>query len=174
MKAPSFAYAKPATLAEVFDLLERHGDGAKLLAGGQSLIPSLNMRLSSPSVLVDITGIPGLGGIKVDGDTVRIGALTTHADLERSPEIASKLPLLAQAVKQVAHVAIREDLVQTLISAADLDRMVRSLGPDQQAAAEQATQLVARALHILEHALAQGQAAARRDQRQAAYAASAR
>ena len=107
MKAPSFAYAKPNALAEVFDLLERHGDGAKLLAGGQSLIPSLNMRLSSPGVLVDITGVPGLGGIKVDGDTVRIGALTTHAEIERSPEIARSLPLLAQAVKQVAHVAIR-------------------------------------------------------------------
>ncbi len=107
MKAPSFAYAKPAALPEVFDLLERHGDGAKLLAGGQSLIPSLNMRLSSPSVLVDITGVPGLAGIEVDGDTVRIGALTTHAEIERSPEIGRHLPLLAQAVKQVAHVAIR-------------------------------------------------------------------
>ncbi len=107
MKAPSFAYARPAALAEVFGLLERHGDGAKLLAGGQSLIPSLNMRLSSPAVLVDITGVPGLGGIKVDGDTVRIGALTTHAEIERSPEIAGHVPLIAQAVKQVAHVAIR-------------------------------------------------------------------
>lgn len=69
--------------------------------------------------------------------------------------------------------ALREDLVQTLVSAADLDRMVRSLGPDQHSAAEQATALVARALHILETALAQGQAAARRDPRQAAYAAAA-
>ena len=107
MKAPSFAYSKPAALAEVFDLLARHGDGAKLLAGGQSLIPSLNMRLSSPSVLVDITGLRDLAGIKVDGDTVRIGALVTHAEIERSPEIARHIPLLAQAVKQVAHVAIR-------------------------------------------------------------------
>jgi carbon-monoxide dehydrogenase medium subunit len=107
VKAPSFAYSKPAALAEVLDLLERHGDGAKILAGGQSLIPSLNMRLSSPSVLVDITGVPGLGGIRVDGETVRIGALATHAEIERSPEIARHVPLLAQAVKQVAHVAIR-------------------------------------------------------------------
>jgi carbon-monoxide dehydrogenase medium subunit len=107
VKAPSFAYAKPAALAEVFELLERHGDGAKLLAGGQSLIPSLNMRLSSPSVLIDITGVPGLAGIKVDGGTVRIGALTTHAEIERSPEITRGVPLLAQAVKHVAHVAIR-------------------------------------------------------------------
>ena len=107
MKAPSFAYAKPAALAEVFDLLDRHGDGAKLLAGGQSLIPSLNMRLSAPSVLVDITGLRDLAGIKVAGDTVRIGALTTHAEIEGSAEIARSVPLLAQAVKQIAHVAIR-------------------------------------------------------------------
>ena len=107
MKAPSFAYSKPAQLAEVFDLLERYGDGAKLLAGGQSLIPSLNMRLSSPSVLVDITGLRDLVGIQVSGDTVRIGALTTHAEIESSTEIARSVPLLAQAVKQIAHVAIR-------------------------------------------------------------------
>ena len=78
---------------------------------------------------------------------------------------------LAMIGDRLAEAAIREDLVQTLISAADLDRMVRSLGPDQQQAAEQATALVARALQILETALAHGQAAARRDQRQAAYAA---
>ena len=60
MKAPSLAYARPGTLAEAFDLLERHGEGARILAGGQSLIPSLNMRLSSPELLVDITGIAGL------------------------------------------------------------------------------------------------------------------
>ena len=107
MKAPSFAYAKPATLGEVFDLLERYGDGAKLLAGGQSLIPSLNMRLSSPSVLVDITGLRDLAGIQITRDTVRIGALTTHTEIERSTEVARHLPLLAQAVKQIAHVAIR-------------------------------------------------------------------
>ena len=81
---------------------------------------------------------------------------------------------LAMIGDRLAEAAMREDLVQTLISAADLDRMVRSLGPDQQAAAEQATALVARALQILEQALAQGQATARRDQRQAAYAASSR
>lgn len=107
MKAPSFAYARPRTLAEVFDLLEAHGDGAKILAGGQSLLASLNMRLSSPDVLVDITGVPGLSGIRVDGGVVRVGALTTHAEIERSPDIARHVPLLAQAVPHIAHVAIR-------------------------------------------------------------------
>lgn len=107
MKAPSFAYARPRSLAEVFDLLEAHGDGAKILAGGQSLLASLNMRLSTPDVLVDITGVPGLAGIRVDGGVLRIGALSTHAEIERSPDVAKHAPLLAQAVPHIAHVAIR-------------------------------------------------------------------
>ena len=107
MKAPAFAYAKPASLAEVFKLLAQHGDGAKLLAGGQSLIATLNLRLSAPDILVDITGLPGLSAISASKDTVRIGALVTHRELEHSYEIAQHLPLLAQAVPHVAHIAIR-------------------------------------------------------------------
>jgi carbon-monoxide dehydrogenase medium subunit len=107
MKAPSFFYVKPGSLAEVFDLLDRHGDGARVLAGGQSLIASLNLRLSEPELLIDITGIPGLGGITVSGQTLRIGALTTHRQIETSTEIALHLPLLAQAVRNVAHIPIR-------------------------------------------------------------------
>ena len=107
MKAPAFGYVKPGSLGEVFDLLERHGDGAKLLAGGQSLIPALNMRLSSPEVLIDITGVAQLAGISVDRASVRIGALATHAEIERSPVIATHVPLLAQAVPHIAHAAIR-------------------------------------------------------------------
>ena len=101
MKAPSFAYAKPKSLAEAFGLIER--PGAKILAGGQSLIPSLNMRLSAPALLVDITGLPGLSEIVVDKGIVRIGALVTHARLEKDKH----LPLLAEAAKHVAHPAIR-------------------------------------------------------------------
>jgi carbon-monoxide dehydrogenase medium subunit len=107
MKAPAFAYAKPASLGEVFELLERHADGAKVLAGGQSLIPALNMRLSSPELLIDITGVAQLAGIKVSGGVVRIGALATHAEIGASPEIAKHAPLLAQAVPHIAHAAIR-------------------------------------------------------------------
>jgi len=107
MKPPSFAYARPGSLAEAFDLLERHGEDAKVLAGGQSLIATLNMRLSSPAVLVDVTGIPGLAGIAAAKDKVRIGALTTHRAVERSAEIGATLPLLAQAARHIAHVAIR-------------------------------------------------------------------
>ena len=105
MKAPSFAYAKPRSLAEAFDLLER--PGAKILAGGQSLIPSLNLRLSSPELLVDITGIDGLSKVEVVDGTVRIGALCTHAELERSAELKKHLPLVAEAVSHIAHPAIR-------------------------------------------------------------------
>lgn len=107
MKAPPFAYARARSLAEVFDLLARHGDGAKLLAGGQSLIATLNMRLSSPQLLIDITRLADLKGIQVHDGTVRIGALTTHAEIERSPEIRKHLPLLAQAAPHIAHPAIR-------------------------------------------------------------------
>ena len=77
MKAPQFAYTRPRTLAEALDLLER--PGAKILAGGQSLIPSLNMRLSAPDLLIDIGAISSLGGIELNGSTLRIGALTTPA-----------------------------------------------------------------------------------------------
>ena len=107
MKAPPFAYSKAKTLAEVFQLLETHGDGARLLAGGQSLLAALNLRLSAPEILIDITGIPGLAGITIANGVVRIGALTTHAQIEHSPEIAGTLPLLAEAAPHIAHVAIR-------------------------------------------------------------------
>ncbi|HTP97490.1 MAG TPA: FAD binding domain-containing protein [Burkholderiales bacterium] len=107
MKAPAFAYVKPRSLGEVYALLEQHGDEAKILAGGQSLIATLNMRLAQPRLLIDIGGLAELGGVAVHGDTVRIGALTRQRELERSAEIAARLPLLAQALPQVAHAAIR-------------------------------------------------------------------
>ena len=107
MKAPSFAYARPRSLDETFALLERHGDEAKLLAGGQTLLATLNMRLASPSLLIDIGGLPGLAGIAVQGKRLRIGALAKHREIERSPEVAQHAPLLAQAAPHIAHVAIR-------------------------------------------------------------------
>jgi len=107
MKAPSFAYARPQSLGEALALLGEHGDAARVLAGGQSLLPSLNMRLSSPELLVDINGLTELSGIRVQGDALRIGALTRHREIERSAEVARHVPLLAQAVPHIAHVAIR-------------------------------------------------------------------
>jgi len=107
MKAPSFAYARPDSLAEALGLLASHGEAARVLAGGQSLLASLNMRLSSPELLVDITGLRELCGMRVSGGALRIGALTRHCEIERSAEVAQHVPLLAQAVPHVAHVAIR-------------------------------------------------------------------
>lgn len=105
MKAPAFAYAKPASLAEALDLLAR--PGAKVLAGGQSLIPALNMRLSSPELLVDILGISGLKTIEVKNGMVRVGALVTHSEIEKSSDVKTHIPLLAQAAPHIAHPAIR-------------------------------------------------------------------
>lgn len=106
MKAPAFAYAKPTSLAEVFDCLDG-GEGVRLLAGGQSLIPSLNMRLSAPTVLVDINQVSALRGISDAAGVVRIGAMTRHHELATSSVIASRLPLIAKAVPHIAHQAIR-------------------------------------------------------------------
>lgn len=105
MKAAPFAYAKPRALDEALELAAR--PNAKILAGGQSLIPSLNMRLSAPELLVDVTALKELKGISLEQGVVRIGALVTHAEIERSDVITKHLPLLAQAVRHIAHPAIR-------------------------------------------------------------------
>ena len=105
MKAPSFAYARPRSLEEAFPLLER--PGARILAGGQSLIPSLNMRLSAPQLLVDIGALQRLKDISLQPGGLRIGALVTHAGIERSPEVKKHVPLLAEAAPHIAHPAIR-------------------------------------------------------------------
>ncbi|KPK08191.1 MAG: molybdopterin dehydrogenase [Betaproteobacteria bacterium SG8_39] len=107
MKPSAFAYARPRALEEAFALLDKHGENAKLLAGGQSLLASLNMRLAAPEILVDIGAIPGLDGIAVRGQTLVIGARTTHRAIERSEAVAKHAPLLAQAAPHIAHVAIR-------------------------------------------------------------------
>ena len=104
MKAPSFAYVKPRSPEEAFELARR--PGAKVLAGGQSLIPALNMRLAQPELLVDISGLP-FKDITLEQGVLRIGALVTHSQIEKSGEIARHAPLLAQAVRHVAHPAIR-------------------------------------------------------------------
>ncbi len=107
MKAPPFAYIRAHDLTEVFDLLEHHGDSAKILAGGQSLMPALNMRLSSPEVLIDISRLQEQAGIHVKDGHVHIGALTTHAAIGESSDIRKHLPLLADAMEHIAHPAIR-------------------------------------------------------------------
>src|SRR5439155_26577153 len=107
MKAPRFAYARPASVAEALALLDKHRDDARVLAGGQSLVPMMNFRVAAPKVLVDINRIGSLTGIKVTRSFVRIGALTRHVELERSADIAKHLPLVASAMPHIAHPAIR-------------------------------------------------------------------
>jgi 2-furoyl-CoA dehydrogenase FAD binding subunit len=110
MKPAPFAYLRPSTLEEALAALAGE-QGAKVLAGGQSLVPLLSMRLAAPSMLVDINALPDLGHITVttDGDAsgVRIGALARHADLLASAEAAEAQPLLALALSHVAHPTIR-------------------------------------------------------------------
>lgn len=107
MKASAFSYIKPSTVEEALALLAEHGDEAKLLSGGQSLMPALNLRLSAPEWLIDIGGLDDLRGISVTDGVLRIGAITRHVDLLRSPEVVNHAPLLAQAMAHVAHPAIR-------------------------------------------------------------------
>lgn len=107
MKAPPFNYLKPSSLAEVFSLLEQHGDTGRLIAGGQTLLATLNMRLSEPQVLIDLQDVPGLRGISLQERCVRIGAMTTHSEIEDSPILAKHMPLLSATAPHVAHRAIR-------------------------------------------------------------------
>jgi len=107
VKPAAFAYAKARSLDDAIRLLGEHKGEAKLLAGGQSLIATLNMRLSHPSLLVDINGVAGLDGISVKNGMVEIGAMTRHVTLERSSDIAKHAPLIAQAMPHIAHPAIR-------------------------------------------------------------------
>jgi carbon-monoxide dehydrogenase medium subunit len=107
VKPAPFAYAKARSLDEAVAWLGQHKDGAKLLAGGQSLIATLNMRLSAPSLLIDINSIAGLDNISLKSEMVEIGALARHAHVERSEIIGKHAPLIALAMPHIAHPAIR-------------------------------------------------------------------
>ncbi len=107
MKAPAFRYLRARSIAEACAMLAEHGGDARVIAGGQSLMPVLNMRLANPAALIDINPIPELSGIAIDGDTIRIGALTRYRDIEESPVIWKHVGLIAQALPFVAHAAIR-------------------------------------------------------------------
>jgi carbon-monoxide dehydrogenase medium subunit len=107
MKPAPFDYHRPASLAEAFDLLARYGDDGRVLAGGQSLVPALNMRLATPRAVIDINRLPGLDAIRVVPEGLVIGALARHEALERSPLVREHAPLLALAMPHVGHAAIR-------------------------------------------------------------------
>ncbi|KAF0119501.1 MAG: carbon-monoxide dehydrogenase medium subunit [Xanthobacteraceae bacterium] len=106
MKWPAMGYARVASLEELWRVMDEAGPEAQILAGGQSLLATLSFRLSEPSGLIDITRIPALKGIAVQGDVLRVGALTRHADLGRDPLVATHAPLLAKAAPLIAHPAI--------------------------------------------------------------------
>jgi aerobic carbon-monoxide dehydrogenase medium subunit len=107
MKASAFAYARATSVENALELLADQGDRAKVLSGGQSLMPAMNLRLISPELVVDIGGLAELRGIAVKEGVLTIGALTRHVDLLKSTEIAAHAPLLADAITHVAHPAIR-------------------------------------------------------------------
>ena len=107
MKAPDFQYLMPRTVGECLSLLAEHGDAAQVLAGGQSLMPLLNLRLAAPAFLIDINGLAELSGIREVDDMIRIGALERHEQIAASPVVRRRLPLLADAAPHIAHVAIR-------------------------------------------------------------------
>lgn len=107
MKPPQFEYYAPASLQEAVGLLGHLGPDAKVLAGGQSLVPVLNMRLARPEALIDLTGLRELDYIRPVAGGLEVGALTTHRTVERSAEAAAHAPLLAEAMPLIAHLQIR-------------------------------------------------------------------
>jgi carbon-monoxide dehydrogenase medium subunit len=107
MKAPAFDYARASSVDNAIELLGKHGDRAKVLSGGQSLMPAMNLRLLAPELIIDIGALDELRGIAVQNGVLLIGALTRHVDLQNSPDIATCAPLLKEAIAHVAHPAIR-------------------------------------------------------------------
>lgn len=107
MKAAPFDYIVPATLAEACAALSEADGGACVLAGGQTLVPLMALRMSQPFILIDINRIPGLSGVSVERDTVRIGAMTRQSDLLANARLAEALPVLVEAVSHIGHLQTR-------------------------------------------------------------------
>ena len=102
-----FGYFAARSVEEALALLTTHGDDAKLLAGGHSLIPAMKLRLAAPKYLIDLGTVPGLRGVRVDGDSVALGALTVHADVASSDLVRQRLPGLAEAAALIGDVQVR-------------------------------------------------------------------
>ena len=107
MKPAKFDYFAPSTLDETLELLSRHGPDAKVLAGGQSLMPMMNLRLVRPAVVIDINRVAGLSGISASDGTMTVGALTRQKDLERSGAIRDAFPMMTAAISHIGHFQIR-------------------------------------------------------------------
>jgi carbon-monoxide dehydrogenase medium subunit len=145
LKPAPFAYAKARSVAHAIELLV--DDDARLLAGGQSLIATLNMRLSHPALLVDINGVGGLDRIASNNGHIEIGALVRHAQAERSPELARRAPLIALAMPHIGHPAIRNrgtigGSVAFADPAAELPACVLALGGELTIAGSQGSRVV--------------------------------
>jgi len=107
MKPAPFEYVRPASLVDALEVLHQHGDDAKVLAGGQSLVPLMNFRLARPAVLVDLNGLPELAYIHANGDGLALGAMTRQREIERSTVVRERSPLLAEATPLIGHLPIR-------------------------------------------------------------------
>jgi carbon-monoxide dehydrogenase medium subunit len=107
MFPPSFEYLRPRSLEEALELLSRHGEEAKLLAGGHSLIPAMKLRLASPRYLIDLGRLAGLSGVRIEGNELVIGALTLHADVASAAAVRERFPGLAEAASMIGDVQVR-------------------------------------------------------------------
>jgi carbon-monoxide dehydrogenase medium subunit len=130
-----FEYVRAGSVDEAIAALTEHGDDAKVIAGGHSLLPLMKLRLAMPAVLVDISRIPGLSYVRVDGDEVAIGAATRHSELERSDVVHEQVPLLAHAASQVGDPQVRHrgtlgGTVAHSDPASDLPTALLALGGD--------------------------------------------
>ena len=146
MKPAPFAYLRPQSLPEALAALAGEPN-AKVLAGGQSLVPLLSMRLAAPSLLVDINGLPGLADIRVTGEGVRLGALARHADVLASAEARRVQPLLAMALENVAHATIRNrgTTVGSIVhadAAAEMPVVLKLLGGSVEVASVRGTRTI--------------------------------
>ncbi|NIA71519.1 xanthine dehydrogenase family protein subunit M [Pelagibius litoralis] len=107
MKPRAFEYVRARSLQDVFSVLDAHGDEAKILAGGQSLVPALNLRLAAPEIVVDVSAVEALSGITVVDDVLRIGAMSRYIEVATSDLVARHAPMIARAIPYIAHTAIR-------------------------------------------------------------------
>ena len=147
MKPAPFAYLRPGTLADALAALAEAPD-AKVLAGGQSLVPLLSMRLAAPATLVDINGLPGLADVTATDDGVRVGALARHADVLASADVRRVQPLVTMALAHVAHPTIRNrgTTVGSLVhadAAAEMPVVLRLLGGSVEVASVRGTRTIA-------------------------------
>jgi carbon-monoxide dehydrogenase medium subunit len=102
-----FAYERPATVEEAVELLQRHGDGARPLAGGHSPVPMMKLRLAAPEALIDLSGIPGLAGVRDEGPRITVGAMTRHADVAGDPLIMAECPVVAETAANIGDRQVR-------------------------------------------------------------------